>query len=152
MDQLLLDLHACLDKARLLIKEYEGKLRSINEREANTKQKEKSLSILHEGIAAREFECQKVENVVKLYKEATQLHAAANLRIQEADKAEKSFSSRVQEENSKLDEKRKVQAKEAENNLKRSKSIDDEVKRRVSKIVEDNNLNSKKVTEDAAAA
>ena len=138
MEQLLLDLHSCLDRARSLIKEYEGRLRAINEREALSVSKEDELNERHKGIESREAECQKVEKVVDLHKEATALHASANLRIQSAAQAEKDLKQHTDIANQQIDEKRKLMAKESENNLKRSKQIDDLVSAEVEKFLKSN--------------
>ena len=131
MEKLLLDLHSYLDRARSLNKEYEARLRAINERESLSVNKENELNERHKGIEARESECQKVENVVKLHKEAMELHASANIRIQAAAQAEKDLKQHTDIVNQQIDEKRKLMAKESENNLKRAKTIDDEVSKRV---------------------
>ena len=131
MEQLLLDLHSCLDRARSLIKEYEARLRAINERESLSVSKEDELNERHKSIESREAECQKVEKVVDLHKEATALHDSANLRIQLAAQAEKDLKQHTDIANQQIDEKRKLMAKESENNVKRSKLIDDEVNKRV---------------------
>jgi len=140
MEQLLLDLHSCLDKARSLIKEYEGKLRSINERETLSEKKEYELKERHKSIESREAECQKVERVVDLHKEANELHASANLRIQAAAQAEKDLKMHTDIANQQIDEKRKLMERESENNQKRSKSLDDEVSKRVREICEKNGI------------
>ena len=140
MEQLLLDLHSCLDRARSLIKEYEARLRAINERESLSVSKEDELNERHKSIESREAECQKVEKVVDLHKEATALHASANLRIQTAAQAERDLKMYMDISNQQIDEKRKLLAKESENNLKRSKSLDDEVSKRVTEICNTNGM------------
>ena len=140
MEQLLLDLHSCLDRARSLIKEYEARLRAINEREALSVSKEEELNERHKSIESREAECQKVEKVVDLHKEATALHASANLRIQLAAQAERDLKQHTDIANQQIDEKRKLMAKESENILKRSKYLDDEVSKRVREICEKNGI------------
>ena len=140
MEQLLLDLHSCLDRARSLIKEYEARLRAINEREALSVSKEAELNERHKSIESREAECQKVERVVDLHKEATALHASANLRIQLAAQAERDLKQHTDISHQQIDEKRKLMAKESENILKRSKSLDDEVSKRVTEICNKNGI------------
>ena len=140
MEQLILDLHSCLDRARSLIKEYEGRLRAINERESLSVSKEEELNERHKSIESREAECQKVEKVVDLHKEATALHASANLRIQLAAQAERDLNQHTDISHQQIDEKRKLMAKESENILKRSKSLDDEVSKRVTEICNKNGI------------
>ena len=141
MEKLLLDLHSCLDRARSLIKEYEARLRAINEREALSVSKEEELNERHKSIESREAECQKVERVVDLHKEATALHASANLRIQAAAQAEADLRQHTDIANQQIDEKRKLLAKEYENNLKISKSFDAEVTKRMKEICQKNGIN-----------
>ena len=130
-EQIMLDLHAVLDRCRSLTKQLEQKLREANESVESNKKIKADLDAQVEGMQAREAACQKVENVQALHKDATVRHDAANTLVNAAAQAEKDLKAHVLEENSKLDEKRKLCARESEALVKRKKQLDDEVTARV---------------------
>ena len=138
---ILLELHSILDRAKSLVKEYESKLRSVNERESLAEQRHHALDDRHEGMQAREAACQKVENIQKLHADATAMHNAAHLRLNEAVEAERKNRLYFDTENQKLKEKAILTKREADNVLTQRKGIDDEVNQRVKQVLKNMGLN-----------
>lgn len=134
-EKILLDMHAILDRCRILQKDLDQKIRQANESAVENRKFKESLDEQAKGMVSREAACKKVEDIQKLHKDAIARHDAANLRVNASVEAEKALNKRVAEENSKLDQKRHAQAKEAQNNERRAKQIDDEVNKRVNEFL-----------------
>ncbi len=134
-EQVLLDLHSTLEKARSLVKECDQRLRMVIEREKDVILLQHKLDENTKNIQQREAECSKVENVVKIHKEATERYDAANLRVNAAAEAERKLNAAVDLQSKKDQETRLELEKKAKINETRAKSIDDEVTKRVQEIL-----------------
>ncbi len=98
---------------------------------------QKQLNERQEDLSKREFECKSVENVKNMKEEAEALLDSANTRLHQAVEAERALRQATQEETEKLNEKRLECQKEASAVLVQRKRIDEEVSRRVNKILTD---------------
>lgn len=134
-EKILLDLHAILDRARNLSRQYEVNISSMKSREAFLQKQKDEVDAKYHDIEARDIECKKVENAQKLMKDAQNLHNSANLRTNALAEAERAHKQYVATENANIDNNRQLMVREAAAVEKQKKAIEDEVSKRVQAVL-----------------
>lgn len=150
LTSLIQSLHKAVEEANSVIARYAQKLKDHSQKESVLHEKYVALETKSNSVMDREAECQKVENAVNLHEEATALMNEASLRLDKALEAEKHLRDTMALEIPKLNELRLQQQKEANNILAQRKDIDNEVNRRLNKILSDNKI-VRQETSDATA-
>lgn len=131
LDGIIVELHNALDQAQSLISRYNVLFNTLTVREENVNSKEVNVSIREKVIGAREDGCKKIEDVIKLKKDAQALLDSANLRLNEAVAAEKALATHTQEQMGKLQETRLLAQKEQDNVNKQREDVEKEISARV---------------------
>lgn len=135
MDKIIAEFGEVLHKAKDLLRKNEHRAHELTHRENELSVREEKLKDAESALAAREYEVQKVENVVALAKSAEDMRAETSKRI-EAVKADEHILRQAQLVHAQkvVDDRKHIQ-EEAENNQKNHKHIEDEVAKRVNAVL-----------------
>lgn len=131
------DLHITLDEARNVIVKYQQRSIGLDERESNVLNREVSVDSRSKDLKAREAACEKVENIQSTAITAQKLMDQANLRSNEATEAERRLKTSTEEQASLMREERLQTQKEANALETQRKQLDEEVSKRVAKVLLD---------------
>lgn len=135
LNSLIISLHSILDQARDIVVKHNQKMTALDEKHKSISNREVSVNDQANSLKEREAAVAKVENIQKLYQEATALMDSANSRINAASEAERALATRKSEHESKVAEDAKQTQLEANNVLKQRKAIDQEVTKRVNEFL-----------------
>lgn len=150
LSSLINDLHKTLDDARSVIVQYQQKSNSIDVREKNVLEREVKVDSRLKDVSAREYACKKIEDVQGLATRAQTLMDSANLRLNAAVEAESKLKAVTEEQAGILRESRLQTQKEANLLEVQKRNLDEEVSRRIKKILSDLGITTKAAEVPAA--
>ena len=142
MDKILQDLQQLLDRARNLIREYEGKLQTLKDEKKALDELRTNHDFNVHSLNERELAVKHIENVVELHTNAQQMHQDAQGRLITALEAERWLKTLTDEETQKLVNLREITNREAKAVDVQRKSIEDEVSKRVQQVLKNMGVNA----------